>query len=79
MGWQPIETAPKDGSVLLVNDTTDGGDLWVAAKWLSAEDWSGWIYDNELVLDSNPKGPEPTHWFPLPPLPSNAETRREAC
>lgn len=68
MEWLPIETAPKDGSVILVNDTT-GATPWAAAKWLQGEQWSGWIYDDELALDNNPVGPLPTVWLQLPPMP----------
>lgn len=67
MGWQPIETAPKDGSVRLVNDTTSDTP-WVAAKWIGGDEWEGWIYDDDIMCDSNPTGPQPTHWFDLPPL-----------
>jgi len=61
--WLPIGTAAKDGTVCLVNDTT-GTTRWCAAKWLDDEQWQGWIYDDELLNDSNPVGPQPTVWLP---------------
>lgn len=41
MNWLPISTAPKDGRIVLVNDTNDGSTPWAAAKWLEGEEWSG--------------------------------------
>ena len=58
--WQPIETAPKDGTRVLVCDT----DVWIAC----ARYWpcnSYWIEDAASGLKLN----EPTHWMPAPPPP----------
>jgi hypothetical protein len=66
--WRAIETAPLDGTRVLVNDTTSDDGVYVMAYWLSGFDWSGWAYDDELLNDTNPTGPKPTHWFPVPPL-----------
>ena len=63
-GWQPIETAPKDGTQVLLacgSDYVDAGHYWRNAnkrnpreRWM----WNGWpIF-------------EPTHWQPLPEPPA---------
>jgi len=70
--WQDISTAPKDRTVL-VNDTTGLHGQWVAAHWMQGDEWCGWIYDDDLALDSTPCGPEPTHWLDVPPLPAPPE------
>jgi hypothetical protein len=62
MEWQPIETAPKDGSPVLA---FDGEDIAVVTYY-HASDTLGWwevIYDVEF---------DPTHWMPLPPAPVSA-------
>lgn len=74
LGWLPIDQAPKNGSVVLVNDTRIHDVPWVAAKYLSGEEWSGWIYVDEVLCDHNPLGPCPTHYFPVPSVPK-AEKR----
>jgi hypothetical protein len=68
MIWQPIDTAPKDGSVICTDDSS-GLTNWCASKWLAGEEWSGWIYDDELLLDNNPCGPCPSFWIHIPPVP----------
>jgi hypothetical protein len=75
-GWQPIETAPRDGTMVLVNDTTEGWTAWVAASWSEGEEWTGWVYDDATSADSNPLGPRPTHWLLVPPLPGSAGEQR---
>ncbi len=58
--WQPIETAPKDGTQVLVADA----GVWMAC----ARHWpcnSYWTEDVASALRLN----EPTHWMPLPDHP----------
>lgn len=58
--WQPIETAPKDGTCVLVADT----NVWMAV----ARFWPGnsyWIEDAASGMRLN----DPTHWLPLPEPP----------
>lgn len=66
MTWQPIETAPKDGTEVLVFGPRQDGtylaayqydDWWVAGPW--DERWT------ELLSP-------PTHWMPLPAPPEVA-------
>lgn len=54
--WQPIETAPKDGTRLLLANTT--GKLADGVWSTRYEVWS-WPY---MMT-------EPTHWMPLPAKP----------
>ena len=65
--WQPIETAPKDGTKV---------DMWRVhyrtpdVFWSNGEDW--WCVDGKFMQsDPVPLGtsPEPTHWQPLPEPP----------
>lgn len=67
--WQPIETAPKDGTAILLWGYADGIFIgwWFDTKTYefgvlkrASEGWSGgW----KMALGSAPK---PTHWQPLP-------------
>lgn len=79
MDWQPIETAPMDGEVVLLHkpDERMVGPYIVTGYWGeypgSGECW--------IVAGGNPLGyfspttqtPQgyPTHWMPLPPPPIN--------
>jgi hypothetical protein len=67
--WQPISTAPRDGTVI---------DLWFAGEWgrrMPDARWSepikAWVVDGRgcSYLDS----PEITHWMPLPTSPQHAD------
>lgn len=61
MDWQPIETAPKDGTVILIGAHL-GIDIGLWADWLN-----GWIDEAQSGYhDPN----WPTHWMPLPNPPS---------
>ena len=72
-GWQPIETAPRDGTEILM---TNGVDV-SSGQWLSEY---GGTYDQEGAPNgdgcdagwtdwSGGMQPDPTHWMPLPPPP----------
>lgn len=56
--WQPIETAPRDGTEILavVDDS-----LWIASYDSDAEAWT----DQGCVEFDT----DPTHWLPMIPLP----------
>lgn len=72
--WQPIATAPKDGTRILLyfphNDVAIGG-CWMEVTdgdWESGyKKWHEWVVDNELFfMDDDPAFCYPTHWVPLP-------------
>lgn len=69
MEWQPIETAPKDGtSVLLCRrdqmQVASFGESSVFGKkqWVYGEIWDD--YNTRAEFD------DPTHWMPLPEPPT---------
>jgi len=83
MEWQPIETAPKDGTVILLWDPS-GETPWVVAMW-SADDRP---FVNEFgpfvwLVGANPRYSEriaenvPTHWMPMPEPPHPGPRRGE--
>jgi hypothetical protein len=71
--WQPIETAPKDGSIALLYfpDGTLGIGTWLHKKVMvngqTVSDHQYWsrLHSNQPVRDFD----YPTHWLPVPPLP----------
>ena len=79
--WQPIETAPRDATAILVMrdiwpgarsgraEECNGRNTYVASWWPDERGGRGaWICYMDAVLD--PECPvEPTHWMPLPALP----------
>ena len=66
--WRPIETAPKDGTILLL---TDGRDV-VAGLWDAADPKYRWCFlDSPPALNGMPDNRHgPTHWTPLPDPPT---------
>ena len=54
--WQPIETAPKDGTEVVVVDID--GDRFIASS-IDGQNW----YDGVFPIY------HPTHWMPLPAPP----------
>lgn len=67
--WQPIETAPTDGTVV---------DLWIVATdcQFRAPDfkfcdgrWVGSTSDESLDWHYGNVGMNPTHWMPVPAAP----------
>lgn len=57
--WQPIETAPKDGTEILLLSKCDMGVCY----WCSERSFTGWTVGWGMVFRN------PTHWMPLPKLP----------
>jgi hypothetical protein len=70
MAWQPIETAPRDGTSIigwavepLVRDTRAIELAWNDGLGVMTPGWYD-LYDHY--------GPhEPTHWLPMPELPED--------
>lgn len=79
-GWLPIESAPRDGTAVLVmrdiwpgtetgRATECSGHNTYVAEWWSEEGVCGeWVCYMDMISD--PLCPvEPTHWQPLPEPP----------
>ena len=65
MEWQPIETAPKDGTLIIVHTYT--GNTTIA--WYYKETGL-WPHDEPYSEDGEPCNVGyPTHWMPLPEPP----------
>lgn len=81
MQWQPIETAPRDGTAVLVMRDNwpgsptgralecNGHNTYVAEFWQGEGGGDGeWMCYTDMVQE--PECPiVPTHWMPLPPPP----------
>lgn len=65
--WQPIETAPKDGSHFL------GAEFW-DNKWWYEEIW----YSHTWEFGGGSFLAKPSHWMPLPPCSAPATGARWA-
>jgi hypothetical protein len=76
-GWQPIETAPRDGSEIWAFNGEQARMKWFEADG-TEEGYSLWIWADELSCDVDPSPEQPTHWQPLsqPPAASDREERR---
>jgi hypothetical protein len=76
-GWQPIETAPKDRTMLLL---WAGGEHVIGyfetgKEWLTSQegfnDWTTGAVTTTSGYDCGFNRIRPTHWMALPPEPSN--------
>lgn len=63
--WRDIATAPKDGDAILISLPTHFMDEegWHVVRW---EDDKWVCHDGKF--DTPLRGPDPTHWLPLPPV-----------
>lgn len=74
MEWQPIETAPNDGSVCIVYDSgvnfprPETNNIWLARIY-SKSSWCSLDESTENGYASGHFGLKPTHWMPLPKPP----------
>ena len=70
-GWQPIETAPKDGTDVLLYSPDAISDAMIG-HWVDGfgppGDGGAWWPDNDSARF--PIDAWPTHWQPLPPPPA---------
>ena len=68
MEWQPIETAPKDGTEILLFCDGPFKDIGLC-YWRDDHVMTGWTWGLEQPFNFA------THWMPLPAPPSNAELK----
>ena len=74
MDWQPIETAPKDGTYVLVCNH-DAGVSWIAeyverytSGYRPEQPWHSVMLNHRHAKKRYPST-VPTHWMPLPSPP----------
>lgn len=74
-GWQPIETAPKDGTKVDLY-SVDRKERYPDCKWLKNE-WHYWGLDGFDNMDWVRLGKyeNPSHWMPLPSLPKQESSK----
>ena len=65
MSWQPIESAPKDGTVIIVS----GGIAYWRERLNHWEGPSGWYTLTGCEYPGKPIQWNVTHWQPLPEPP----------
>lgn len=74
MEWQPIETAPKDGTAILVFPPSSSAMQASIAKWdedkYANKPIPYWRRMDALGKKTFSRSLPPTHWMPLPPPPS---------
>ena len=66
IAWQPIETAPKDGTKVLLADSSVAADGYF--DYLLNKGNGSWVWPYVKR--------EPTHWKPMPPHPGKQEERK---
>ena len=67
MSWQPIETAPKDGTTVIAYRPTTPPHI-EGMYWVGENDSWHWSYDGDSPREG---GQQPTHWMPLPEAPKS--------
>jgi hypothetical protein len=71
MSWQPIETAPKDGSFMLLAAKTclRPQPLPFTGRWLHGVPGCWVLVNADLAVQRI----DPSHWMPLPESPKEKE------
>jgi len=66
--WQPIETAPKDNTLLLLYNKCDDDDLHFieVGYWETYSGWYGPIPEEGPGWQWDNIGVDPTHWMHIP-------------
>jgi hypothetical protein len=70
MNWQPIETAPRDGTHILVLMEDAMIEAWWDTTYGTGE-WDCVSVSRHGCGCCSSENDEPTHWMPLPARPSN--------
>lgn len=78
--WQPIETAPKDGTWIIVTtphaedeDPLESNEPdCCIVRWAADIHGDGWAWETAWA-DQALNTTLPTHWMPLPPPPHTKE------
>jgi len=83
VAWQPIETAPKDGTQIMLTNGKDVAQGWwehqepyireqrdTEGHYIDQQEHDG--FDGWLDCEGGMQ-PDPTHWMPLPAAPSTVE------
>jgi hypothetical protein len=83
MKWKSIDSAPKDGTWLLLGggsffDEKDGAGVRkpAVARWVSIGpeyDYYGWLIAEREGGYNNVTYEHPTHWMPIPSPPGGSE------
>lgn len=77
-GWQPIETAPKDGTIIIGYEVKQDRIGVSLVSWHKGKSTEGWVQsigaeikNGKRIHDDNWKliGLAVTHWVPLPQPP----------
>ncbi len=72
-GWRDIESAPKDGTRILLFATKWSSDPIFTAHWSCFRDSpekDNWLDDRGSFMDHR----EPSHWMPIPSPPAEEKT-----
>ena len=78
--WQPIETAPKDGTIILISGPRASSKFVEAAYWgLAPRSFGGdkhfpWTTLDETNGTNGRAEDSPTHWMPMPAPPAASHT-----
>lgn len=68
VGWLPISSAPKDGTILLLINMNQSKGM--AVSW-----WSSWR--KVWITSGGVEIHQPTHWMPLPPPPQAVQQEED--
>ena len=78
MEWQPIDTAPKDGTAVLITNAGVGMLVRIGCfvpvqlrKRDEPTDASWWAVNDELIDEYSRPGMRPAYWMPLPEAPKS--------
>ena len=72
--WQPIDTAPRDGTLIDVWAVSEDGKTQgrlTNVSWEEVSDWMGNVREDWFPTYRNPHQPKmvPAYWMPLPQPP----------